>query len=244
MIDAIGPVRLKDGKARLYLPAGCQTMTPRIVEKLTWEPDASRWLIGGMRRGSCFVDVGAHVGYYSVLASKAVCYEGKIHAFEPDPLNFDLLQRNIALNGLKNVQAHNAAVSNHCGRETLFKSGKNTGDHRIVADGERTTIGVDCVKLDTVLAGQQIDTIKIDTQGAECHVLEGARKLMAKPHPMRVLIELWPYGLKQMGRSAAELLGMLVDYGFRIKANETAALFEQLTVENRKHTNLLLERSA
>ncbi|HCX31114.1 MAG TPA: methyltransferase, partial [Blastocatellia bacterium] len=120
------------------------------------------------------VDIGANVGYYTLIAASVVGASGKVYAFEPEPSNYELLTRNIAANGHKNVLPSPEAVSDRVGSMKLYIDSQNFGNRsfsqqNIVHDGgavDVNTTTLDCLCLSGKIA-KQIDVMKIDAQGAE-----------------------------------------------------------------------------
>lgn len=237
------PVTLKRVGVRMYLPPACQRVTPVIRAERTWEPSSTQWVLEHLCAGDTFVDVGAHVGYYTLLAAKAVGDGGRVYAFEPDPGNFALLVRNVELNGFRNVVLENKAVAARPGARRLYLSPNNSGDHRLEVPGEgRASVEVEAVCLDEYLAGRRVDFVKIDTQGAEAEVLLGMKGTILANRHLVMLVEFWPYGLSCFGSTGRELLDSLVVTGQQIPPQEHQRLLELYTVENRRHTNLMLRQ--
>jgi FkbM family methyltransferase len=108
--------------------------------------------------------VGANIGYYTILLADKVGNNGKIYAFEPNKTSFEILNKNIRENKLKNVVAVNAAVGSKNGKIKLYKSEKNFGDHKLYRKDKKVN-EVKVIKLDDYLKDIKIDLIKIDTQG-------------------------------------------------------------------------------
>lgn len=203
-----------------------------IRGKRNWEPFETGVPIANLRPGDTMVDLGANIGYYSLVAAAVVGEAGRVYAFEPDPGNFELLRRNIELNGFGQIDARNVAVSDTRGFTRLFLSGENQGDHRIYSPGEgeesrrRASVEVACVDFDsfTEEEGLSPSLIKIDTQGAEAAILRGMRRLAARRRGrMKMLVEFWPYGLRTAGSSAEEMLSILEDFGLEISAIDNNA---------------------
>jgi hypothetical protein len=94
-----------------------------------WEPTETEYLLDNLGPGDTFVDIGANIGYFSVIAADLVEKEGRVYAFEPDDKNFALLEANLNLNGAANARAVNAAVSNVSCKATLYGHGHNLGAH-------------------------------------------------------------------------------------------------------------------
>jgi FkbM family methyltransferase len=226
----------------MYLPASCQAVTPKLRVARTWEPASTQWVLESLRSGATFVDVGAHAGYFALLAAWCVGPSGHVYAFEPDPVNCDILRRNVELNGFHNVVVEQLAVAGASGRRSLYRSPKNTGDHRLAPEAGREAVEVEAVALDAYWRSRgPVDFVKIDTQGAEAEVVSGARRLLASSPQARVLLEFWPYGLERAGSSAAELVERLEACGLHVGAAELARLRTACTVENRRHRNLRLQ---
>ena len=111
----------------------------RLREEGIWEPYETALLMSLLRPGQVFVDVGANIGYFSLIAARLVGDGGAVYAFEPDPLNFRLLQASVASNGLtRRVHAVSAALAAKEGEGLLYLSADNLGDHQIYpADASR-----------------------------------------------------------------------------------------------------------
>jgi FkbM family methyltransferase len=159
-----------------------------------------------------------------------------VYAFEPDPRNYELLEKNVRLNGITNVVLERKALSNRSGVLKLFIADANRGDHRIYQpDGEsRPSVDAEAVRLDEYFKDLErgIDLLKMDTQGAEGAILEGMTGLMdRRKDAPTIFMEFWPHGLKGMGTDAGALLRMLESYHYRfyefsprLKRVEPAAL--------------------
>jgi FkbM family methyltransferase len=143
-----------------------------------------------------------------------------VYAFEPEPATFELLEKNVRLNGLTNVVLERKALSNRKGTLKLFIAGQNKGDHRIYQpDGEsRPSIDVEAVRLDEYFKDHKrgIDVLKTDTQGAEGLILEGMTGLLERQTDgPAIFMEFWPHGLKGLGTDAAALLKSLQSYKYK-----------------------------
>jgi FkbM family methyltransferase len=173
--------------------------------------------------GAVVVDAGANIGIYSQFLSRCVGPTGVVHSFEPSPENFRHLQG--ATCKLMNVRLSQAAVGAHSGRSNLYLSDKLNVDHRTYAiEGDsRASVPIDIVALDDYFKpGQRVDLIKMDIQGYELHALRGANRVLAESPSAKLLLELWPYGLKQAGANWLELLDILHSknmYLFQITTN-------------------------
>jgi FkbM family methyltransferase len=171
-----------------------------------------------VREGMTIVDIGAHIGYYTLMAAKLVGEKGKVFAFEPDPDNYRLLVKNIEANGYNNVIPVPKAVSNQAGTTKLFLSPEDSGAHRIYNSHDgRKSIQVETVTLDGFFKDKEnrIDIIKMDIEGAEIAALQGMKKIL-KNDDLKLLTEFWPQAIRTFGYSPEDGLSELVGYGFRL----------------------------
>jgi FkbM family methyltransferase len=194
--------------------AGDRHFVPFVRHHRIWEPAETLVLQRMLRPGMRVVDVGAHVGYYSVLFSRAVGAAGEVIAFEPEPRNRQLLQANLLLNDCGNVRVDARAVSRQTGRATLHLSRTNFGDHRLQPVAGRESIEVETVALDELLHAAIPDFIKMDTQGAEPAVLAGMRGLIERGREvLACLIEFAPGLLARDGLDLAGFASLLEALG-------------------------------
>ena len=155
-----------------------------------YEPCETRFCLSQLRDGDVALDIGANIGYYTLLFARRVGPRGHVFAFEPEPSNFALLTKNVQLNGYTNVTLVNKAVSDTNGRLRLFLSMGNNADHRVYdsQDG-RHSVEVESVRLDDHFAGfsRAINFIKMDIQGAVLPAAQGMTSLLQK-NPDVVLV--------------------------------------------------------
>lgn len=159
-------------------------LTPWIRSNATWEEDVLRYLRTAVRPGMTVVDVGANVGFLSVLLSRLVGQEGHVHAFEPLADNLLLLRGNLWRHDCVNTTVHPFAVSDAPGSvEMELDSEGASGAH--LGSG----IPVEAVTLDDALRGVKVDVLKVDVEGAEPMVLRGARELLARSPGLVAVVE-------------------------------------------------------
>ncbi|MDD5544857.1 MAG: FkbM family methyltransferase [Acidobacteriia bacterium] len=148
----------------------------------TYEPEIQQLFRKMIRPGSVLVDVGANVGFYSLLASKLVGNKGQVYAIEPFPRNVKILERHLQLNHIPNVTVFALAVSDACGMRG-FLEGENPSVGHL---GEANTSTVETVTLDSLLEQGLIlppQFIKMDIEGEERSALSGAERLLLRYHP-------------------------------------------------------------
>jgi FkbM family methyltransferase len=184
-----------------------------------YEPDVTQYARRTLRRGDVAIDVGAHIGYFTLLFAQLAGGTGQVLAFEPEAGNFDLLEQNIAANGYRNVTARRAAVGETTGRGSLLVDPFNSGGARLIdgaALGPGSGSNVEVVALDDEcpqLRGR-VRLVKVDAEGRELSVLRGARKTL-ETSSVSVVTEFTPRALEDAGTPPDELLSFLGELGFR-----------------------------
>jgi len=164
--------------------------------------------------GSSVVDIGAHIGYFTVLFSGLAGPKGTVLAYEPAPVTFRTLKENLAKNNCKNAIAVKMAVGAKTTVEKLYLCPENIGDNRLFDSNGRAWLAVDAVKLDDALLHlDHIDLIKVDVQGFEGFVFQGAQQIVLLM-TRRIVFEFWPTGLEKSGFGARRTLNLLQDAGF------------------------------
>lgn len=205
-----------------------------------------------IKNGDVVLDVGANIGYYTLIFAKLVGEKGKVFAFEPDPTNFALLKKNVETNGYRNVILVQKAVSNKTEKTRLYLSEDNKADHRIYDSHDgRQSVEIEAIQLDDYFKDYdgRIDFIKMDIEGAEAAALQGTLNLLKKNKDVKIVTEFWPIALKRFGVNPEEYLKSLREQDFRLyhineqeKKIEPVSIFELLetyNLERENSTNLL-----
>jgi FkbM family methyltransferase len=184
-----------------------------------------RWVqeavAGALRPGSVFFDVGANVGFFALLAARAVGPRGRVVAVEPMPANAAALRRNVERNGEHNVTVVEAAAGREPGRGRLGLS-THPGGNALESTGAPTDVTgfveVDVVTIDDLVQGGQApppSLVKIDTESGEAEVIEGMGRVLATHRPS-VLIELDAATVAEVDDKAAGVEGLLAPAGYRV----------------------------
>lgn len=186
-----------------------------------WEPHMTSWLRRRLRPGDGFVDVGANIGYFSVLASRLVGPEGRVVAVEASPVVHRLLLCQVELNDCANLRAVHAAVSDAEKLLTfVLASSENTGANSIVPyDGPaESTFEIAARPLPDLLEPEEIRTarvLKIDVEGAEGSVVRGLEPVLGElREDAEITIEVTPDRMAQLGDSVDELMEIMLRHGF------------------------------
>ncbi|MGA8153341.1 MAG: FkbM family methyltransferase [Terriglobales bacterium] len=187
-----------------------------LVYKGIWEPLETETFISVLKKDMVVVDVGANVGYYTLLAARSVGSGGKVFAFEPEPKNYELLCKNVNENGYTNVVTVPSAVSDRGGTNHLFLSANNSGAHNLSKRWQEATfVDVNTVSLDEYFCNYEgrIDVLKVDAEGAEELIFDGMSQLLKRYPNLILFTELNP---PVMGCSPERYLQKLSSQGFRI----------------------------
>ncbi|MFC5719621.1 FkbM family methyltransferase [Streptomyces gamaensis] len=188
-----------------------------------WEPHLTRWLQRRLRPGDTFVDVGANVGYFSLLASQLVGEHGAVVAVEASPAFHRKLVEHARINGCCNIRAARVAVSD-ARRELTFvlASHRNLGANSIVPyDGSaESTFTAEARPLAEVLTPPEVvnaRVLKIDVEGAEGSVVRGMVPLLDRLRDdAEITVEVSPERMWQLGDCADELLATMREHGFHV----------------------------
>ena len=171
-------------------------------------------------------DVGANIGETTLNFAKILGKKGKVHSFEPDPINHIFLKKNVGLNPFENILLNQLGIGNESGTFRIHTFDKNNkGMNRIVSN----TVDIDeyreimVTTIDKYVEEnniQKVDLIKIDIEGYEFNALKGASKVLNKFRP-KLFIELDNQNLNAQGSSAKELVTHLIGIGYNVFHAET-----------------------
>jgi len=201
----------------------------------TWEKHVTELIKSEVKKGDTILDIGAHIGYFTLLFARLVGERGKVFAFEPHPVNFGLLKKNISITNYSNIILNQKAVTNKTGTVELFLNKKNTGGHSLYKSRyTKTSIVVECIKLDDYFRDYdgKIDFIKMDIEGSEGEALLGMLSLLKKNDHIKIVTEFGPSMLRASGVQPEEYLGLLVEQGFNLFIiNEQKGIVEPATID-------------
>jgi len=220
---------------------------------------ADPWVVGLMKarvkEGDTVLDLGANIGFYTLLLSDLVGLKGKVFAFEPDPTNFGILEKNVA--GCENVVLVHKAVSDKTGKAKLYLNKVNLGDHRLCpAHKGQEAIDIRTITLDAYFIKKlkPVNFIKLDVQGAEGGAVKGMGKLIAASANVEMVAEYAPRMMEESGIGPKKFLALLAEQGFElwgvrgldrafpidkpIKPLDTARLLTDYSVEEDHFTDL------
>jgi FkbM family methyltransferase len=201
----------------LLYPTFDRFMLPAVKSTGTWEAEEAEFVRARLRQGGHALNVGANVGFMTLVMSHAVGPEGLVIAIEPEPFNFSLLWENVRRNRASNVLPIHAAAGEETGSIRLNLSPDNSGDHRTARHPVGvSSIEVPVIALDDLLEDVLIDVVAIDAQGFDHRIVRGMAKLVARCRPP-MLVEFWPTGILELGESPASVIDEYRDLGYRVE---------------------------
>lgn len=192
----------------------------RILFFGVWEPTITAWFQRLLRPGDVVLDVGANLGYFTLLSSRLVGSTGHVFAVEPGRRNRERLTGNLQLNGARNVTVLPYGAWDAADRAVLRtkKGGSGTATLGVVEHSVREE-ACELVRLDEVVPREywpRVKLIKIDVEGAEYRALHGLLPILHAAPAASIICEVNPDGEAQFGNSPAELCELLADMGFTI----------------------------
>jgi FkbM family methyltransferase len=185
-----------------------------------WEPNLTRFIERRLTPGDTFIDVGANIGYFSLLSSNIVGESGRVIAIEPSPKLFASLCHNLARNCVQNVRTVNMAASDREATKKLYGGNEYHSGLTTLYENRRLKFEceVEAAPLNVILYPEEIQNvrfIKIDVEGAEWDVLSGMDQIFCSGRTdLEIMVEVDPALLADQGKKAEDLVKMLSVAGF------------------------------
>lgn len=202
-------------------------MLEAFTQGQLYEAETSYFIGNILSPGDTFIDIGAHVGYFSMLASALVGPTGRVFSFEPEASNWQHLLEHIEMNGVRNILPNFMAVGAAPAIGEFFVNADNDGGHALWEVGRhpfnersraaQTSRHVFVTSLDHYFNDREIGNlkaIKMDCEGAEFSVLVGARNLIAQTGVPYIISEVNRFGLESMGSTERQLRALMSDLGY------------------------------
>jgi FkbM family methyltransferase len=186
-----------------------------------YEPALYRYLRSSVRPGGTILDVGAHVGEFSILMARWAGSEGHVYAFEPTPVTRTALEDHLTLNEVEDrISVIPMAVSDDCGTAEFYvvsDSPENTlsQKHTRLPGAEKVTVKV--TTIDAFCAERRLvpRLIKMDIEGFELHALRGARETLLSHRPL-VVVEMHPMNWPEIGVDRSDIAGLINSIGYSV----------------------------
>ncbi|MBN1867362.1 FkbM family methyltransferase [Candidatus Sumerlaeota bacterium] len=226
--ENVSEVSFRDGRAILTLSDGRKyyyDATHRVARMYsvpytgTFESKETEFVRGLVKPGQVCLDVGANFGWYTVLLSRNVGPAGAVHAFEPLPSTLEVLERNIELNGCRNVTVTQAALDEMPGERDIYLPDIGVSGSFHLHEYRETfdTIQCPCLRLDDYCSERgvdRVDFIKADIEGAEWPMLKGATETLRRHRPI-LFLEVQERSTTLFGYKPSDLFGWLAEMGYR-----------------------------
>jgi len=221
-IGILGPVRVEVEPHVSFLLDPRDLVSVTILRVGSWQPEIWNSMSAALSKGSVFLDVGAHIGYFSMKGAVKVGKTGRVLAFEPNPETLPLLRDNVAASHAENVIVEPIACTDREQMLTLYAGPSfNTGMSSLARDnvpveGTEKSYAVRGRKIDDVIRElnlTRVDAIKIDVEGAEGYVLRGAFETLKRFHP-RLAIEVIPAQLANLHTTPQDIESLLRSAGY------------------------------
>lgn len=171
-----------------------------------------------LKKGMNVIDIGAHIGVYTVLAAEKVGKKGEVIAIEPEPKNYKQLLENIKLNNFQNVIPRNLALANHESLGKLYLSSDSLSYSLLSCENKNPYLEVAVKTLDNLLEEinlKKVDIIKIDTEGSEIPILKGAEKTLKANPNAKIIVASYHYPSE-----IKEVCQFLNERGFKTKVSK------------------------
>jgi len=195
-----------------------------ILLRHVWDPRITEFVLTNLSPGMLFMDIGANVGHFTLVAAQRVGPSGRVVAVEPNPSVAEQLRQNIARSGLSNVAVVEAACSGANERRSFYLAdasgiGTTGGSSFSRQNAETDTcVEVACLTVDQLVESTKtthVDLVKIDVEGAEMSVLRGMTGTLKRFRP-RLITEIHPKKLESFGTNPADVIAFVEGFGYRI----------------------------
>ena len=187
----------------------------------TYEKSESKIMEEEIKVGNIVVDVGANIGLHTLNMARIVGNTGQVFAFEPDPSNFKILEKNVKVNNYQNIILEQKAVGDKHGRTTLYQS-DHPGNHRLFPQTKQAKweVEVELTILDKYFIdsnlSEKINFIKIDVEGLEFSVLNGMKNILKNNKKIKILFEFMPKNIIEVGFVPIDLLNYITSNDFKL----------------------------
>ncbi|WP_428484749.1 FkbM family methyltransferase [Rhodopila sp.] len=204
------------GRYKMYVDLGDEGLSPHLMLDGLWEVWVTEAIMGFVRSGMTVVDVGANLGYYTLLLADLVGASGRVHAVEPNPRMMSLLRRSLRINGYASrVSLCAEPLSERRGDHVMLHVPAGLPQNAYLGSARGDTPhahALTTTTLDELIGEGPVDFIKIDAEGAEQAIWRGMSRVLARRNPLVVFIEFTP----DRYHDAAAFLHRMLETGFAL----------------------------
>ncbi len=206
---------------KIYIADAKDRMQAMIYYFREYEPGITKLVLDNIPEGGCFFDIGASIGYFSILAAKKAGPDGRVHAFEPFHKNYHLLKKNQAINSLDNIIINAMLVTDKIGDITFYPPNNpdEWGTGSIFDGNKKEAFTAPSVTLEGYINSRDIkaiDMIKIDAEGSELKIIEGLKPVLANVGYPKIICEVNKEWLAMAGSRPADLITAIKNLGYSV----------------------------
>lgn len=186
-----GVIQLSNGLKLWIDPENDDGVERSLYYTGSYETGTLEFIKNNLKKGECFVDVGANIGLMSLHAAKVIGSQGKVYSFEPHPNTVKILRFNVSLNSIENIDVLEKGVGSQSGNAIIYdRWDVNRGGASLFSSNlEQEGFEIQVVTLDEVFGETKISMIKIDVEGFELEVLKGAERILSSENPPILVVE-------------------------------------------------------
>lgn len=213
-----GLIKLKVNNYYMLVREDDKGISEDLILRGIREPAATRYFLNDMEDGMTFLEVGANIGYYTLLELKN-SKNSKVIAFEPNPYNVEILKKNIEINGFgsRRIKIEELGVGDKNENMKFYIYEYSNASSMIKRDGMKEEITVKVIRLDDYIT-EKIDYLRMDTEGFEMNIIKGMKNILSGDlAPRKMFIEVHPKEISANGASIDEFLSLIKSYGYRLK---------------------------
>lgn len=220
------------GRYKMYVDPGDEGLSPHLMLDGLWEVWVTEAMLGFVRAGMTAIDIGANLGYYTLLMADLVGADGRVHAIEPNPRMMSLLARSLRVNGYAGrVSLCPEPLSARAGEQVVLAvpAGLPQNGHLLAFDGNVAGSHhvLTTTTVDDLIGDGPVDFIKIDAEGAEQAIWQGMAAVLARREPLVVFIEFTP----DRYHDPAAFLNQMLETGFALAIIDHRQGVQSTTVE-------------
>lgn len=228
---------------KIFVDTRDMSMAPHILLDGYWEMWTTNIFMNLVKDGMNVIDIGANIGYYSLIFASKIGYTGKLFAFEADPEVFDILHKNIEINGFSSrTELINKVVIDRQETVHFNKRKRHHGSSSIASFSDEflgqqrdsvEVINVDTISLDEYFKNKnmKIDIMKIDAEGSEPYIFDGMKELIEKNPEMIIICEFNPYVIYGAKKDPRKFLEEIKQYGFILKYIDEKSSIVDISVD-------------
>lgn len=250
--DHLAVVRTPWG-GKLIIETRDYNIAPHLLMDGVWDNHITTWMQHALHPGDVFVDVGANIGYFTVLGASLVGPAGRVVAVEAHPALVPLLRRNVATNWfIDSVTVWHRAAWSETATLTFRQRDRYTASSSVGAveperliklDDTETEVEVPAVRVDELIGDlERVDVLKVDVEGSEVRALTGLETTLRRNRDLRLVLEWSPGQIETVGDAPETLVDLLVDHGMHLWLLDDDAPIEPGSLLKLDYGNLVAQR--